>query len=201
MWRRQRAGMASQKASMLTSTIGLVWRPSWAQVSCSTSSSSVPMPPGSATKASDLSNISFLRWCMSSTTTSSVDVAQHALLDREEGRDDAGDATAVRQHRAGKLAHQAEPAAAVDEADPLPGHALARAAARRRRTRGWCRYWSRSRRRCCGCGLGSRCRVSGPSGDVSCMWSLHAGCLRCRRRSPIPCPVPGACVMYRVSDT
>ena len=48
--------------------MGLRWRPSWAQVICSTSSSSVPMPPGSATKASARSNISCLRVCMSGTT-------------------------------------------------------------------------------------------------------------------------------------
>ena len=31
-----------------------------------------------------------------------------------------GDAAAVRQHREGQLAHQAQPAAAVNEADALP---------------------------------------------------------------------------------
>src|SRR5581483_574432 len=44
------------------------------------------------------------------------------LLFREEGRDDAGDAAAVRQHRACQLAHEAESAAAVDEADAVSGH-------------------------------------------------------------------------------
>ena len=51
MWSSS-AQSGSQKLLMLASRIGFLWRPSCAQVICSTSSSSVPMPPGSATKAS-----------------------------------------------------------------------------------------------------------------------------------------------------
>ena len=46
-----------------------------------------------------------------------VGVAQHALLLRQEFRNDAGHVSAVRQDRASNLAHEAEAAAAVDEAD------------------------------------------------------------------------------------
>ena len=68
--------------------------------------------------------------------------------------------------------------------------------ARPRRRLGWRRGWSRSRRRCCGCG---GCRGGGGGGLsrlvrhallqvlVYCVW----------RRSPIPCLVPGVCVMRR----
>ena len=59
--RSNSAKSGSQKPSALTNTIGLAWRPSCDQVSCSTNSSSVPRPPGSATKASDLVNISCFR--------------------------------------------------------------------------------------------------------------------------------------------
>ena len=68
----------SQKPSMLASSTGFSWRPSCAQVICSTSSSSVPTPPASATNASACSNISIFRWCMFSVTTSSRQVGQSA---------------------------------------------------------------------------------------------------------------------------
>ena len=42
----------------------------------------------------------------------------------EEFWDDAGDAAVVGEHRLGDLAHQAETAAAVDEADPGLRHLL-----------------------------------------------------------------------------
>ena len=51
-----------------------------------------------------------------------VDIAQHALLLREKTRNDAGDLAAVRLHGARKFAHEAEPAAAVHQADPGFGH-------------------------------------------------------------------------------
>jgi len=42
---------------------------------------------------------------------------QHVLAGAQEGGDDAGDATAVPDHRPGGLAHEPEAAAAIDEAD------------------------------------------------------------------------------------
>jgi hypothetical protein len=46
-----------------------------------------------------------------------VDGAQHLLAFRQEGGDDAGDASAVIERGARYFAHEAEAAAAVDEAD------------------------------------------------------------------------------------
>ena len=50
-----------------------------------------------------------------------VGIADHLLLLGEEARDDAGNLTAVIEGRACHLAHQAEAAAAVDEADVVRG--------------------------------------------------------------------------------
>ena len=50
-------------------------RPSWLHVNISNSSSSVPVPPGSAITASDSSAISALRSCIVSTMCSSVSPA------------------------------------------------------------------------------------------------------------------------------
>ncbi len=60
IWSRSRIS-GSQKPAMLARSTGFSWRPSCAQVICSTSSSSVPTPPGRATNASARSNISILR--------------------------------------------------------------------------------------------------------------------------------------------
>ena len=52
--------------------MGLAWMPSCVQVTTSKSSSTVPKPPGSATKASARSAISALRSASVSTTSSSL---------------------------------------------------------------------------------------------------------------------------------
>src|SRR5262249_2259558 len=54
----------SQNAAASSSAIGFPWSSSWRQVMISTSSSSVPNPPGSATKASASSAISAFRSCI-----------------------------------------------------------------------------------------------------------------------------------------
>ena len=53
-----------------------------------------------------------------------VGIAQHALTLGQEARNDARHAAAVLEHGAGQLAHQAEAAAAVDEADIVLGNQL-----------------------------------------------------------------------------
>ncbi len=54
---RSNSIIGSQKPLMLANTIGFSWRPSCAQVMISMISSSVPMPPGRATNASERSNM------------------------------------------------------------------------------------------------------------------------------------------------
>ena len=92
-------------------------RPSCDQVICSTSSSSVPIPPGRATKASAFSNIRRLRVCMSGTTMVSWTSSSMLLAGLQEIRNDSGHMAAIVQHGAGDRAHQADIAAAIDEPD------------------------------------------------------------------------------------
>src|SRR5271170_7958003 len=66
------ATSGSQNPSTSSRTTGLLCSPSWDQVATSASSSSVPSPPGRATKASDRSYISCLRSCIDPTSCSVV---------------------------------------------------------------------------------------------------------------------------------
>ena len=63
--------------------------------------------------------MSFLRSCMSAVTTRSVDLGQHVLAHGQELGDDAGDLAARCERGAGHVSHQAQSAAAVDEADAV----------------------------------------------------------------------------------
>ena len=99
----------------------------------STISSTVPMPPGSATKASDFSNIVCLRWCMSSVTMSSSRRSKRGFggfLVHQEARNDAGDLAAGRERAVGDGAHDALGAAAIDEPQAGPGRSRGRAGGR-----------------------------------------------------------------------
>src|SRR5690625_2133036 len=62
----------SQKPAALSNATGLICKPSCCQVQISKNSSSVPMPPGSATNASPSSAIRYLRACILGTTSSLV---------------------------------------------------------------------------------------------------------------------------------
>ena len=75
------------------------------------------MPPGMAMKPSDSSAIMALRSCMSLTTKHArqAGVADFALDQR--ARNHAGRFAAEAQHLVGDHAHQADVAAAVDQAD------------------------------------------------------------------------------------
>jgi len=86
---------------------------------------------------------------MSSVNDQLVGIADHLLLLGEEARDDAGDLTAVIERRACHLAHQAEAAAAVDEADVVRGELRAERGVRRPCRLDFYRGRSRSRRRRC----------------------------------------------------
>src|SRR3954453_15843918 len=109
---------------------GLRCRPSCAQVKTSNSSSNVPIPPGSATNASERSAISALRSCIEATTRRSgrpswpisgaklcwggalgADLEVEDLLG-----DDADDLAPGLERSGGDSAHHAVLAAAVDEA-------------------------------------------------------------------------------------
>ena len=146
MWSSS-ASSGSQKPSILASRIGLAWRPSCCQVSCSTSSSSVPMPPGRATNASERSNISRLRSCMSGVTISSCTRDQRVLALGQKIRNDAGHAAAVIQRGVGDRAHQADRAAAIDQPDVVLGKSLAERDGGFDESADWCRGRSRNRRR------------------------------------------------------
>ena len=115
---------------MLAIRIGLRWRPSCAQVSCSTSSSSVPTPPGSATKASARSNISRLRSCRSRVMIRSC--ARISMCSRSVRNSGMMPVTiaAMVEDRFGAGPHQAGRAAAVDEPDAVLGQDSAEPACR-----------------------------------------------------------------------
>ena len=107
-------------------------RPSWLHVNSSKSSSSVPVPPGSATTASDSSAISALRSCIVSTTRSSVRPRVGDLALDEPLRDDADHLAAGGQRAVGHRAHQPDARAAVDDAHaPLREQAPERRRGRR----------------------------------------------------------------------
>ena len=85
------------------------------QVQASNSSSSVPIPPGSATNASASSAICALRSCM---VVDDVQLGQAGVRDLavdQRLRDDADSLAAGLEHCVGDDAHQAELPAAVDE--------------------------------------------------------------------------------------
>ena len=109
-----------------------MWRPSCAQVSCSTNSSSVPMPPGKATKASERSNMMRFRSCMSRVTISSCTSPIGCSRPVRNSGMTPGDLTTLGQHGRGDRAHQADGAAAEDKPDVVLGEDGA------------------ERRRCCG---------------------------------------------------
>ena len=111
----------SQNPSTLRIRIGFLCRPSCAQVICSTSSSRVPTPPGKATKASARSNITRLRSCMSGVTIRSCTrVSMCSRLTRKSGMTPVT-SPAVVEDRFGEGAHQADGAAAIDQANAVLG--------------------------------------------------------------------------------
>ena len=127
----------SQKPSMLARSTGFWWRPSCAQVICSTSSSSVPTPPASATKASARSNISILR-CMHVLGDDELgQVGHRPLAALQEARDDAGDGAARIEHGARHGSHQPDRAAAIDRGGRRPRPSPGRECAPPRHGPGW----------------------------------------------------------------
>ena len=81
------------------------------------------MPPGRATNASERSNISRLRSCMSGVTT--ISWTRSARSPRPEKlRDDSGDRAAVVEHGSRHSAHHADRSAAIDEPDAVFGEDL-----------------------------------------------------------------------------
>ena len=128
MWSSS-AQSGSQNCLMLASRIGFLWRPSCAQVICSTSSSSVPTPPGSATKASASLEHALLA-LVHVARDDQIAARVGVLAVDQEFRDDAGHLAAVLEHGVGELAHQADRAAAIDEADAVLGQDLAERRAR-----------------------------------------------------------------------
>ena len=106
------------------------------------------MPPGSATKASARSAIICLRSCIVCTTCSSVRPPWPTSRSISASRNHADHAAARRERGVGHDAHQADPAAAVDQRARRAGRSprpCSCAASRRRRARR--RSASRSRRR------------------------------------------------------
>jgi hypothetical protein len=118
MWANS-ASSGRQKPPISTMRIGFVWRLSWAQVSCSTSSSTVPTPPGKAMNASARSNNRLLAFVHVLDDQHLLDIRQRMLLADEKARNDPGDIAAGGQRRPGEAPHQPFAAAAVDNADPL----------------------------------------------------------------------------------
>ena len=96
-WSRNAASGVVVAARRRAGRSGLRCRPSCAQVRISNSSSSVPMPPGSATNASARSAISALRSCIEPTTRRSVSPAWRDLAVDQRLRDDADHLAAGRE--------------------------------------------------------------------------------------------------------
>jgi hypothetical protein len=57
-----------------------------------------------------------------------VSFEQHVLTRAQESGDDAGDSTAMADHRPGRLSHEPEASSAIDETDVLGGKDAAKVA-------------------------------------------------------------------------
>ena len=122
-------------------------RPSCDHVSCSSSSSSVPKPPGSATNPSASSAISAFRSCSEPTTRSSVSPPWASSRSTSSCGITPITSPPAASARVGDRAHQPDAPAAVDEPEPARRPAPRRTRARRRRTPAAARSRPRRRRR------------------------------------------------------
>ena len=126
---------------------------SCAQVEISVSSSSVPMPPGSATNPVGMLEHRHLALMHALGDDQLVDAGEHAFLGAQEFRDDAGHVAARFKHGFGHFAHEAQAAAAINQANAGLDHGLPKVLGPPPCKRGSCRGRSRSKHRDFGSGF------------------------------------------------
>ena len=114
-----------QNPFVLSIRIGLVWRPSCAQVICSTSSSRVPMPPGQGHEGVGFLEHQALARVHVGNDDGLLHVVQQLLAGFQEVGDDARHIAAMVENGLGDGAHQADIAAAIDQIDAALGHLAA----------------------------------------------------------------------------